>query len=666
MKVPTEALCCPICYNEYNSTQNIPMVIPGCGHTICSKCLTKILEDPNSPKCPLDNRRFSIHQVGIESFPVNFIVKQLFDKAPPKTLCEIHNEKLRLICLTDKCRVCDACAFSGNHKGHHIKPIKKIEQEVTQKRKELENIVDEFGGSHENLKLLLEEKRSVLLEYIKSKFQEMRWILIKKELELLSEVNAYLDHEKTGIEKNKSIDSRYTNKIEEIKELLNEGDDQLFRILDYSNKFIEDKTLTAFLEEQAQQLNLRVDSQAIFLDNQMINQVESLDLIHFWSEKKPPKTDWNNEFVKIQEKEDWLVISLGGENHHDFTFSSDWKTYKKVILRVENNDEQMMNKCLQNLIPIWKNFEDLSQLKLEVLNKEICDKELLGLFSIVFENNHINLEELAIDLSDCKVGDQSLGPFISEIFPVMTGLKSVSLNLNFTNISDAFLRIFAREIAPIAGNLEHLDLRLWGTKITDTGVSKLFTLMENLKSLTVDLGSTDISDKGLVDLANLTLPSLKQLEELKINLSRTNITDEVMKQLSLNVKKLQVFMLNLHNTNITNQTIEALTKNIFSKFDKISSFDLRLGETKVTDEGIIQLYKNLKNVEHFMLKLQNTVITDKSIDNLFKIFLPAMLNLKEWDVDVAGTKVSRKCANQLSKIKERLSEISGDAGCGKP
>jgi len=656
MKVPSEALSCPICYLEYNSTQNLPMIIPGCGHTICSKCLTQILENPNSTKCPLDNQRFSIHQVGIESFPVNFIVKQLFDKTPSKTLCETHNEKLRLMCLTDKCAVCDACAFSGDHKGHQIKPVKKFEQEVSQKRKELEEIINQFAGCNEDLNILLEEKRGVLLEYIKSKFQEMKWVLVKKELELLSEVNSYFDHQRTDMTAATKQDAQVIfTKVEEIKRLLNQNEP--FKIYENSPLNI----LPAFLDEQKDQLNTKIDSQAISLDCQMIQQIESLDSIHFWKGKHSPSLkDLNSDMLKIHERDDWLVISLlgSGDETSESPMKKDWgnfSNHKKVILRVERDS---MKKCLQSLISLWPNFGDLTHIKLELLDKDISDKELLGLFSIVFEHNHVTLQELRIDLSDCRVGDQSLGPFACEIFPAMTALQSLTLNFNFTNISDNTLVAFANEMNQIARNLQELDLRLWGTKITDLGVAKLFTPMENLKRFTLDLGSTSITDKSLIDLAYSTLPGLKQIEELKLNLSRTEITDQVLQHLNLNLPTIQVFMLNLHGTCITNQTVEALAKNVLPNSRRIKSFDLRLGDTKVTDDGIIQLSKNLGNVENFMLKLQNTLITDKSVENMFKLLLPTMTHLKELDIDVLGTKVSRKCSNQLLKIKEKLSQTN--------
>jgi hypothetical protein len=51
------ACCCPICYENYSTTLNIPKVLTGCGHTFCLMCITRITVT-FKVKCPTC-RKFS-------------------------------------------------------------------------------------------------------------------------------------------------------------------------------------------------------------------------------------------------------------------------------------------------------------------------------------------------------------------------------------------------------------------------------------------------------------------------------------------------------------------------------------------------------------------------------------------------------------------------------
>ena len=39
-----ESLDCPLCHKTYNEYENIPRMLPDCGHTFCSSCLSNLLQ----------------------------------------------------------------------------------------------------------------------------------------------------------------------------------------------------------------------------------------------------------------------------------------------------------------------------------------------------------------------------------------------------------------------------------------------------------------------------------------------------------------------------------------------------------------------------------------------------------------------------------------------
>jgi len=52
-----EELRCPICFKKYDSKEFVPKIIPICGHTLCSVCITNTLEKLSDDEpfiCPFD------------------------------------------------------------------------------------------------------------------------------------------------------------------------------------------------------------------------------------------------------------------------------------------------------------------------------------------------------------------------------------------------------------------------------------------------------------------------------------------------------------------------------------------------------------------------------------------------------------------------------------
>lgn len=104
---------CPICYNEYNSTQNMPLVLPSCGHTVCDTCLQHMSDTYYSLKCPVCRTH---NFQGVETLPVNYALLELTDKADDKEMCEQHGLEILGFCKDEEVLLCGACVFE--HKSH--------------------------------------------------------------------------------------------------------------------------------------------------------------------------------------------------------------------------------------------------------------------------------------------------------------------------------------------------------------------------------------------------------------------------------------------------------------------------------------------------------------------------------------------------------------------
>ena len=65
----TDFRLCPVCQNEYNTTQKPPISL-GCGHSICQSCLFRL----SKQQCPFDQAEI---QIEIKKLPINYALLSL-------------------------------------------------------------------------------------------------------------------------------------------------------------------------------------------------------------------------------------------------------------------------------------------------------------------------------------------------------------------------------------------------------------------------------------------------------------------------------------------------------------------------------------------------------------------------------------------------------------
>jgi hypothetical protein len=104
---------CPICYNEYQPDQVIPLVLPSCGHTVCDICLQTMSDTYYSLKCPVCRTQ---NFQGVETLPINYALLELADKRSDKDLCDQHGLEIVGFCRDEDVLLCGVCVFE--HKTH--------------------------------------------------------------------------------------------------------------------------------------------------------------------------------------------------------------------------------------------------------------------------------------------------------------------------------------------------------------------------------------------------------------------------------------------------------------------------------------------------------------------------------------------------------------------
>lgn len=46
-----ESIVCPVCYEDFNTESNKPLILDKCGHSLCKKCISNLQETMTCPNC---------------------------------------------------------------------------------------------------------------------------------------------------------------------------------------------------------------------------------------------------------------------------------------------------------------------------------------------------------------------------------------------------------------------------------------------------------------------------------------------------------------------------------------------------------------------------------------------------------------------------------------
>ncbi|XP_029447847.1 E3 ubiquitin-protein ligase TRIM39-like isoform X2 [Rhinatrema bivittatum] len=166
-----EEASCSICLDYF-----IDPVTIDCGHNFCRSCITRAWEglDTNFP-CPKCRETSQQRKLRPNWELRNLIerVKKMSERKGEETLCQKHEEKLKLFCTEDWKAICLICKEGKEHRSHSVVPIEEAVQdykcETAIKR---EKILSEFEELHQ----FLNEEQQIHL----SRLEEEEKKIVKK------------------------------------------------------------------------------------------------------------------------------------------------------------------------------------------------------------------------------------------------------------------------------------------------------------------------------------------------------------------------------------------------------------------------------------------------------------------------------------------------------
>ena len=615
----SEVPSCGVCSLEYDSDERAPRILVECGHTLCTRCLSIILGKPSLRKCPFDNKSLKGSHGSLDSFPFNFALKDLVEERN-KNLCPVHRQRAALICLTDKTKICHECVVFGDHVGHKIKRMKEVKDQGVEKKKSLQEGLQVLDKCQSEDDALFEQMKNNLLDTMKDRFGEIKLILNTKELEWHMHVSNLFAPDRTSI-----LGSRKSGLKRQVFEAMKEIDetcknDDFLAILDKDYGELTSKLQPKLLRGHSQRIDAKACEMLSSIDGYLDAQRDSIIGLELPSKMLKREMCVENEGEEPSEKgleeiektlkvmrvksrfelengNEACTISVGGSYAKDLEVDLEkMKDVKEIRVELARYD-RLAQDDLSVLYYILHGLEKYSSLTVTFEHQGLNDEHLLKLSRALFCDIQ-HLEEIVVNLENCHITDKSMTMFCNKMLPKAGKLKSLTLHLHSSHVSNASLAALAKCMEPLKRNLEIFSLGLYNTQINDEGIKEVFGLVETVKTLELQLQKTKITNKSLKIFGENVLPCLKVLDD----------------------------------------------------------FTLHAGETKVSDEGILPILKNLQNMKVLKMGLFHTHITDKFVDMFMEETLPRMKALTGLDLELERTKIGAENLNKIAKLMEQYEQ----------
>lgn len=126
------SISCPVCFNDYNRTEHVPLLLPACGHTLCEPCARHIYNAASMAKCPVCRAK---NYEQVRALPINYAILELSECPRGTQLCQPHEKEVLAYCADHDQLLCGLCVFE--HRDHNAFLLTSDEaKELVEKNKQ--------------------------------------------------------------------------------------------------------------------------------------------------------------------------------------------------------------------------------------------------------------------------------------------------------------------------------------------------------------------------------------------------------------------------------------------------------------------------------------------------------------------------------------------------
>ncbi|XP_069775575.1 zinc-binding protein A33-like [Narcine bancroftii] len=191
----TEEVICPVCLDFFTD----PVTLE-CGHNFCRSCITQSWAKAGRNSCPECREEFVDGTLRVNRAMASLAERaRKVDLNPAekerKSLCEEHQEELKLFCATDKKLICVICRDSLKHREHRFLPVQEAAHIYQDQIESSMQCLTERKSAMLEIEQRQKEKISGvqdqadnLQSHITSQFAQLHQTLMDKEQRMLNEL----------------------------------------------------------------------------------------------------------------------------------------------------------------------------------------------------------------------------------------------------------------------------------------------------------------------------------------------------------------------------------------------------------------------------------------------------------------------------------------------
>ena len=602
----SETLKCPICYSNYNTAENMPRILGQCGHTFCTRCLAIILKKGET-RCPLDKKPslFPNAKHTVEMFPINFTVKELIEHNADYEMCNEHDNKIDLVCMTDGCKLCIHCAYLSGHRDHDIKLINDIKPIIDKKKQALEDCLEKVESHYKDYMTIVDAKRQSARATIDGWFEDQITVLGLRKHEILYDADHFFNRKKQKLEEGCGKDSVLRNGVRgEISrfsdsakksntfELLEEDISEFTKSFDS----ISPAEITQGLEKKLSEVSRKLIT---CFKNQPNVLAEATQLDHIFPQKDAEDGHFGEDITKDYFATPDILNQISIPS--DMTIKNNILTlsckisspsYKVNLKELDNITETRI--CIDDTFsqqapvltiqPIVQRLSNLKSLRLHFCEESLLEDRLAGVNAAICAVSD-RLEEVDICLSGVRVKDElPLIASLNRALNKVSNLRVLNLDFRWTAITSKTLSYLSKHVLANSKNLEKLGLRLSPKRICDESYFDLFVSLPSLKSLTLDLTSINLSHKSMNLLCHKTLPSMTRLEFLALEFSMSDLSDEHATELLSYLPNVKVLRLGFERTMVKDDSLKGFLEYKLPHLTKLKELAINLEQTQTSNE----------------------------------------------------------------------------------
>lgn len=637
-------LNCPTCTLAFKKSENEPHMIPVCGHTICTTCLTDILSDNKlNFICPICQRLVKLPKDNrISQFPVNRIVLDMVVELPHIEKCMSHQSFLELYCVDCSTKICNKCLFNGAHRDHNVDLIENFINNANRKRRDIQDWVTKINGQYKAIEGYIDAYHKKMLQLADGSFDKLFKIMQEKKAESIESINDYFSQMKKSIgnpskdvNKNSAV-IEFKNRVEGLatfwtdnisfSDAIRINSEDFTKILPEVKRWVQHDNLSETKEKLRKlALSFKTSLYTAFDDCCVIEEANQ-NLLDPTSLQPSPASskDKNDKMDIINEKPNPFTTMMEGSGTKK-KVEIPSKPIPETILKpnieiLSKPTLEVTPKPSNNITPTISDIPaHVSQFD-EELFQNSPDTPYLGPKQPEVEKEqpkaiNINVEQLYRE-----------GKSLSEIENLVVSnenLQNFELILGEADVKKNILCEFIQNLGTCV-SMESLSLNFrYSSSVTDEIIKALsgaVYMLTNLKALNIDLSGCDLVSIKSASYLMEALEELKNLETFVISFeSCDRIEQEIMIKISKTLtsfKNLKSLHLNLKDCSLVGEDgLQLLSKSLKALGNNLLEFNLSLGKSNLSKEGVLALAEALGyaiNLEALSLDFSgNYLVEDK-------------------------------------------------------